>query len=1067
MIEITRLTKTGGPLTKRISLSPEGKLISDGSACVMSRGHAQRVRLHPLRQFPDLLQQLEPNEAIALGTLQHGLPDHVEVTTQARLAKLNGAAPPGLIARTGDHIGYEASRPTLALIDVDTKGMPENVKARIKDAGSYWSALVSVVPALATAGRIVRQSTSSGISRTDTGESLPGSNGQHIFLLVQDGADVERFLRTLHERCWLVGLGWHMVGAGGQLLDRSLVDRMVFAPERLVFESAPVLAEPLIQDQASRQPRVYDGAELDTKEACPPLRIIEAAQLKDLKSRSAYTFASERAQEKERFIAQRAERLAETAGLTDQEARRVIEKQCDGILLPDLALPWDSDEYAGCTVADVLADPARFLGATLADPLEGPDYGRTKAKVMRRADGSPWINSFAHGRTVYELRYDARAAIAAVTAVPEDQAADTFVRVAVHADLDADQMEALRNQVAALAGVGKRAIDAKLKTARNEHAACARREAHDRHAAARRDPRPQIPAPLPDAPWIPEMEVLNDVLGASRESEPPMRDIDGFVTQVVVRRLPNMHALTSDGANGEQAPETRQEATEQPLLARADKLQLGEMIERYIDYVDESGRSVHLAPAFVDHYLRRQDRALPTVAAISTLPLVLADGTLLDRRGLDRERGIVFRVPGYIAAALPEPDGCTDAAVAAAMGYLVDGWLCDVAADYIGKAIIITAALTIIERSMLAERPAFFIMAGRRGGGKTTVLQMLCTAVTGNRPSAAAWSPNEEERRKALLSYLMTGLPAIIWDNIPRGTQISCPHIEAALTSAFFSDRKLGVSETVVVSAATVQMFTGNNIRPRGDLASRSLQVRLEVDRHDPENRTFRNPDPLGWTETHRPQILRALYTILLGNPVQRSGANVVPETRFKGWWRIVGSAVEHAAMVHAADVSERVAAMVVDAPDKPPVHIRFRDLFLSQEEDDEESSSLTDALTSLAGKWPNSGKFQASEVATLLNYHGEQQSNEDRERVATLREFLFPKMPPNQDLSAKSVGRAIKRHVGEPVKAGDRTLILKEWRDPHGGPKGALSYYVQSVSCSFTATNRSEVGGRPATVEE
>ena len=31
---------------------------------------------------------------------------------------------------------------------------------------------------------------------------------------------------------------------------------------------------------------------------------------------------------------------------------------------------------------------------------------------------------------------------------------------------------------------------------------------------------------------------------------------------------------------------------------------------------------------------------------------------------------------------------------------------------------------------------------------------MLLMAITGMRPAAAAWSPNEEERRKALLSYL-------------------------------------------------------------------------------------------------------------------------------------------------------------------------------------------------------------------------------------------------------------------------------------------------------------------------
>ena len=43
------------------------------------------------------------------------------------------------------------------------------------------------------------------------------------------------------------------------------------------------------------------------------------------------------------------------------------------------------------------------MDTTLADPLEGVEYGRGKAKIMRRADGTVWIHSFAHGRTDYEL----------------------------------------------------------------------------------------------------------------------------------------------------------------------------------------------------------------------------------------------------------------------------------------------------------------------------------------------------------------------------------------------------------------------------------------------------------------------------------------------------------------------------------------------------------------------------------------------------------------------------------------------------------------------------------------
>jgi hypothetical protein len=1055
VFEITRLTKAGGPLTKRISLADDGSVKSDGSACVMSEGQARRVTFDNLESFGACIADLASDEAIALGALRADLPDSVEIVTKDRLEALksgrtasarltpNGVMRADLIARTSEHIVYRPGHPALALIDVDTKAMPVAVKNKVDAIGGFWPALVTVLPELVTAGRVMRRSTSAGISRADTGTELPGSNGLHFFIIVKDGVDVERFLRTLHDRAWLHGFGWMMVGAGGQLLERSIVDRMVYAPERLVFEGPPHLEPPLVQDKASRAPVVRDGAALDTVAACLPLTIIEQSRLRELRSREAHRLAPDAAKERDAFIARQSKRLAERTGTSVESAARVIGRQCGGVLLPCVALPFDDPKLAGITVADVLADPARFEGATLADPLEGVGYGRCCAMIMRRADGTPWIHSFAHGRTIYELRFDARAITEAIAKAPDDQLVSLYVKLMLAAEVSQDEAEALRNRVAERSGTGKRTLENLLKQTRREQASQRAQEERTRRAAERLDPRPEIPAPATDAPWLPQMSVLNDVLGASTAPEPPMRDIDGVITQVRVRRVPNMHMLTSEGANDGDAEEARQAATEQPLLTRLDETRAAELIEQHIDYVDENGRHVHLAAPFVKHFLTRADDALPIVAAIATLPIVLSDGTLLAKRGLDRQRGIVFRVPPDLLAMVPRPEECTDAAVAAAMRFLVDDWLCDVATDYTGKCILIAAALTVIERSVLPERPAFFVTAGRRGGGKTTALIMLLVAVTGIRPSAAAWSPNEEERRKAVLSYLMEALPAIIWDNIPRGTQISCPHIEKSCTTAFYSDRRLGVSEMVAVSASVVHLFTGNNIGRRGDLASRSLQVRLEIDRADPENREFTHPDPVGWTENSRGEILRALYTLLLGNPTSRPGSNVAPQTRFKAWWRLVGSAVEHAATLHAEDTAERVAHLVDDPPGCSPVKINFRDLFLSQEEDDEESASLTDALAALAATvWGRKDEsFQAVDLARKLNDVSDYRSPEERERAAVLRDFFFPKTPQNQDVSPKAVAKALKRHIGEPVKKDRETLILKAGEDSN--TKTAI-YYVQ-----------------------
>jgi hypothetical protein len=252
--EITVFSKDGGPLTKRISLAPDGSVKSDGSACVMSTGTARRMRLDTLQELAVVIASLQSNEALALGALRDDLPDTVRVVPKR---KLNGKA--GVIARTQDFIDFLPGKPALALFDFDAKGMPDEVRTRLSDLGGYWSALTSALPALKDAPRVVRRSTSAGLLRSDTNKTLPGSDGLHVYVLVKDGTDIDRFLRTLHERCWLAGFGWMMVGAGGQLLERSIVDRMVGAPERLIFEGPPILVPPITQDRAKRCPAVIAG----------------------------------------------------------------------------------------------------------------------------------------------------------------------------------------------------------------------------------------------------------------------------------------------------------------------------------------------------------------------------------------------------------------------------------------------------------------------------------------------------------------------------------------------------------------------------------------------------------------------------------------------------------------------------------------------------------------------------------------------------------------------------------------------------------------------------------------
>ena len=198
---------------------------------------------------------------------------------------------------------------------------------------------------------------------------------------------------------------------------------------------------------------------------------------------------------------------------------------------------------------------------------------------------------------------------------------------------------------------------------------------------------------------------------------------------------------------------------QQWVIKRMSQAEVAEMIERHIDFVDKEVAPSTCQTKFVRHYMKRDDGELPTLRR-------RFDAPARTRRRLSSWPRI--SLTGYAASisvsrtmsrsTVPKPGSVTDDDVEQAMQFLTDEWLVDVATDYAGKCTIIAAALTIIERSLLDQRPAFFVTAGRRGGGKTTTLTMLIKAVTGIWPAAAAWSTNEEERRKALLSYFLYGV---------------------------------------------------------------------------------------------------------------------------------------------------------------------------------------------------------------------------------------------------------------------------------------------------------------------
>ena len=654
--EITLIKKNGlNPfMSKRIFLDEQGKVCSDGSQCLMAQGTATRATAETAADLAKHIIACGTDQAIALGTLRNDLPNPAKIVTLAKLKDNSGA-----ITRTREFIDYPPGAPAWALIDFDTKGMPPDVAASIEAAGGMWNALLRVAPRLERAARVSRASTSSGLYRSDTGIQFCGSGGTHHYILVKDASDIERFLRDLHDRCWLQGLGWHLIGRAGQLLDRSLVDRTVAYGERLCFEGAPIIEPPLAQDLTKRIPDVFEGEAIDTGLVVPRLTEYQRQLVDEAKAVSSEALGKAAAEIRAQHDRTLAEQISVKSGMPIISAKRLVEAWHRGVLLPHVDL--DFDHLGIVSVAEVLAQPDRFVGETLADPLEGVDNGRCKAKVMRANDGGLFIHSFAHGRTLYRLRHDARSAKAAITRAPVDGLIDYAMAILATAEMEPDELEDFVATVVKATGIGVRAVKARAAKERRD-----REEAERKNTlASGKDGRLIRPRPEPDEELLPMTKFLDEVLASDQREEPPMRDASRDLVEVRVQEPWTLHLLTADGTNAAVEDAETMKAPAEPGLVRLTSTSVEMLVERYVRFLVEKKNARYfgaLPPAFVTALMEFSPSHIPVVRAINTAPLVTLSGQVIDGVGLDRNTGIVHRIDPLLRACLP-PNPPTEADV--------------------------------------------------------------------------------------------------------------------------------------------------------------------------------------------------------------------------------------------------------------------------------------------------------------------------------------------------------------------------------------------------------------------
>ena len=277
------------------------------------------------------------------------------------------------------------------------------------------------------------------------------------------------------------------------------------------------------------------------------------------------------------------------------------------------------------------------------------------------------------------------------------------------------------------------------------------------------------------------------------------------------------------------------------------------------------------------------------LAGIARAPFLRADGSICDEAGYDAKSQTLYAP----TADFPElPSTVTKEEAEDALAVLLDPFSEFPFATDAARSAFLAHILTEAARPALDRVPIFFYTSPFAGSGKSLLSEMPSTIVHGVEPALRDWV-SDEEMRKTLFSSLIAGDRSIAFDNLPRGYNIRSAPLAKFVTQRFATERKLGETRNLAaINLATVSM-TGNNLTPAGDIARRSLAIRLDGDAlsHELAARVFKIDEPRHYVQARRVELMTAALTVLRGHQQSgHKGPTTLPS--FERWSRVVRDAL-------------------------------------------------------------------------------------------------------------------------------------------------------------------------------
>lgn len=298
--------------------------------------------------------------------------------------------------------------------------------------------------------------------------------------------------------------------------------------------------------------------------------------------------------------------------------------------------------------------------------------------------------------------------------------------------------------------------------------------------------------------------------------------------------------------------------------------------------------------------------AIPRLDGVIESPTFQPSGEVSEEPGFDEATGFLFAPNDTF---IPVADAPTQEDARAALVELLEPFsdfphageaergeaLCGPARAAAVAAVLTLLAVPAIDGSL----PAFLFDASMQRSGKSLQTDVIALIATGRKAPRQTWPVEDEEAEKTLSGYALAGDSLVCFDNIARtfgGAKLeACVTAVPGSTVAF---RRFGTQDLAKLPWRTVILGSGNNMTLSPDMARRSLVIRIEPDRDDPERRVdFKirgGADGLrSWVATARPRLVRAALTILRAWHLAGHPSMGIPALGgFEAWQRLVPAAL-------------------------------------------------------------------------------------------------------------------------------------------------------------------------------